>query len=107
VSNQAVEGSCRYSGGMVARLQLILLDLLFHRVTFLAWQPDEPDRLIRVEIGSRTRSHRAVRFPNLGTEGGESLGDEALDEHVRRRATEELVRLRAAVEAMCGGQLAA
>jgi hypothetical protein len=78
---------------MVLRLAAVS----FATVEFHATLADGAERLVRVEVGAGTDWLRAVRFPNLTTEAGVTLGDETLDREVRARAAEELVRLEAAV----------
>jgi hypothetical protein len=81
-------------------LDLELRAVGFDAVEFAATLADGSDRLVTVLFGSGPSWRRAVRFPNVGSEGGQSLGDEALDDQVRRRASEELLRLAAALRAI-------
>jgi hypothetical protein len=85
-------------------LELQLLSVGFGSVDFLALLPDGSERTATVIVGSGPTWRRACRFPNVASEGGQSLGDDALDEQVRRRAGEELVRLAAAVDAIERGR---
>jgi hypothetical protein len=81
---------------------LRLLDVGFGSVEFHVTLADGNERLVRVEVGAGTDWLRAVRFPNLNTDAGATLGDETLDREVRERASEELVRLEAAVNLAAG-----
>ncbi len=76
--------------------QLALTYRAFDRVEFEALLPTGVVRAVCVRVGSGPTWASAIRFPHSMTEGGESLGDDALDERVRSRAAEELVRLVAA-----------
>jgi hypothetical protein len=79
--------------------ELELRHVAFDTVEFAATLPDGSHRLVSVVVGSGPTWAKAVRFPNIASEGGESLGDDGADEQVRRRASEELVRLAAAIGA--------
>lgn len=52
-----------------------------------------------VLVGSARNSTKALRFPNLASQDGESAGDELLDELIRVRAAEELVRMQGTLAA--------
>jgi hypothetical protein len=84
----------------VIGITLELRHVGFEVVEFAATLPDGSQRLVSVVVGSGQTWSKAARFPNIGSEGGESLGEDDLDEQVRRRASEELVRLAAAVGAI-------
>ena len=79
-------------------LTLELIYLAPDRVDFTA-RYNGNERAVRVEVGSGTSWRWAVQFPTVRTWEGSSLGDDALDEQVRIRAAEELVRLDAATRA--------
>ena len=80
-------------------MKLRLLEVGFDRVRFYAVTRDE-SRFVTVSFrgGGGADWYRAAAFPHGGTDEGRSLGDPNLDEEVRRRASEELVRLEAAVD---------
>jgi hypothetical protein len=88
-------------------VKLTLEHVSFHEVSFTVELADGSERLVEVLVGSGSSWPRAVRFPHIGSEAGESLGDSALDDEVRRRAAEELVRLASAVDAASGARCAA
>jgi hypothetical protein len=81
-------------------LDLELLHVGFDAVELAAALADGSRRLVSVLVGSGPSWRRAVRFPNIGSDAGQSFGDVLLDEQVRARAAEELVRLAAAVGAI-------
>jgi hypothetical protein len=88
-------------------MRLQLLALAFDRVEFLAYdEAGQWERLVSVEVRTGASWVSAVRFPNLACEAGETLGSDEFDEQVRERASEELVRLEAAV-AIASGRAAA
>ncbi len=62
----------------------------------------ESSRFVSVHVGSGRDWLAAVRFPNLRSDEGASLGDDDLDNEVLVRAAEELVRLEAAISAARG-----
>lgn len=64
------------------------------------------ERPVSVEVRTGASWFTAVRFPNLTSEAGESLGSDDLDAQVRERAAEELVRLEAAVNVATGRRAA-
>ncbi len=76
--------------GVVTRLELTYV--ASDRVDFEAHFADGLRRRVSVRVGHR----RAVVFPNQDSEAGETLGTDILDQEVRLRAAEELVRLAAA-----------
>ena len=79
-------------------MRLRLLSLTFDRVEFLAYDDVGGwERLVAVEIRTGASWFTAVRFPNLTSEAGETLGSDDLDDQIRERASEELARLEAAV----------
>lgn len=87
----------------LARLDLASADLEFG-VEFEAAFEDGSTRPVTVRVGSAQTWARAIRFPNTVSEGGQSLGSEAYDDAVRRRAAEVLILVDAAarsLEARC------
>lgn len=81
---------------IVAPLCLLLRHVSFDAVEFHAILPDGRERQVRVLVGSSGQSwSQAVRFPTLHSNATETLGDHELDQAVRERAAEELVRLEA------------
>lgn len=89
----------------MSRLELRLLSVDFDAVRFYATTRDAM-RFVTVRVASGSDWYRSVRFPDHMTEEGASLGDDRLDEQVRVRASEELVRLEAAVNVATGRQAA-
>jgi hypothetical protein len=87
-------------------LGLELVAISFGSVDLLAIMPDGSERTVSVIVGSGTSWRRACRFPNVASEAGQSLGSDELDDRVRRRSAEELVRLAAAVDAITCSQAA-
>lgn len=79
--------------------------LSFTEVRFEATLCDH-SRFVTVCVGSGRDWYSALRFPNIRTDEGATLGDDDLDHKVRVRAAEELVRLEAAV-AVASGRAAA
>jgi hypothetical protein len=77
-----------------------LVSVGFDHVEFVAVLPDRSERPVTVLVGGGTSWRKSMRFPNLMFEEGRSLGDDLLDDQIRRRAAEELVRLAAAVGAI-------
>jgi len=82
-------------------LELELVHVDFERIDFTA-RLGETERTVSVSVGSGTCWRRAILFPHPMTYEGSSLGDDDLDEQVRARAAEELIRLAAALDAMKG-----
>jgi hypothetical protein len=74
---------------------LRLLSVSFEELRFFA-VTDDASRFVTVTTGSGRDWLRGVHFPNL-RDGGETLGNDELDEEVRIRASEELARLQGAV----------
>jgi hypothetical protein len=89
----------------VTRLELRLLSVDFDAVRFYATTRDAM-RFVTVRVESGSDWLRAVRFPDHMTDEGASLGNDRLDEQVRIRASEELVRLEAAVNVATGRRAA-
>jgi hypothetical protein len=69
-----------------------LVALSFDRVEFRL-----VDRAVSVRVGAGQTWEKAVVFPHLHDETGLSTGDPLLDELIRARAYEELIRLAAAI----------
>lgn len=83
-------------------VRLDLRTLSFERVEYVAVFDDGATRPVTVLVGSGSSWFEATQFPHLLSDAGETLGDPTLDASVRRRASEELVRLEATVrEARC------
>jgi hypothetical protein len=81
---------------------ILRLDRLsFAEVRFEATLCDY-SRFVTVQVGSGRDRPTAVRFPNLRSDEGYSLGAGDLDNEVRIRAAEELVRLDAAIAIASG-----
>lgn len=80
---------------------LRLVSVTFSEVRFHLDMCDST-RQVAVQVGSGRDWLSAVRFPHLRSDEGASLGDDLLDEEVRARAAEELVRLEAAVNIASG-----
>jgi hypothetical protein len=78
---------------------LRLLGVSFRGVELEIRYPDGHVRLASVRVGAGNAWRRAVRFPHLASDRGESTEDPWLDALIRERAAEELIRLAAAVEA--------
>ena len=88
-------------------MRLRLLSVTFDRVEFLAYDDVGGwERVVSVEVRTGQSWFSAVRFPSLASEAGESLGSDDLDAQVRERASEELVRLEAAVHVATGRRAA-
>ena len=83
-------------------MRLRLLAISFDAVGFEADFGDGYRRDVHVKVGSGRTWSGAVWFPNLANADGETLGDEGLDQQVRERAAEELVRLEAAANLASG-----
>ena len=79
-------------------MNLRLLSVSFEHVELEAIVGDEI-RTVSVDVGSGRSWLAAIRFPNLRTEEGRSLGTDELDYEVCARASEELARLQGAVYA--------
>lgn len=88
------------SGGFAFRqepeLELWLVGLNWTHVQFLAIPAGKESRRVSVLVGSGPTPRAAVRYPHDHSESGCTLGDDELDQQVRDRAAEELVRLHAA-----------
>ena len=84
---------------------LRLTSVSFTEVSFVT-DVDGYERPVTVQVGSGRSWRSAVRFPNWQSSAGESLGDDGLDQEVRDRASEELVRHSAAVDAARGSRAA-
>ena len=82
---------------VAGELLLVLEHVSFGAVEFEAILPDGSTRFVHVCVGSGSSFRQAVRFPNMDNEAGRSLGNDLLDEQVKRRAAEELLRLEASV----------
>lgn len=82
-------------------MNLRLVSVSLHRVELYADLGDA-SRHVSVTVGRGGDWYDACQFPNIDSESGRSLGDEALDHEVLARAAEELIRLAAAVEAAKG-----
>lgn len=77
-------------------LRLTLVSLSLIHVELDAHQAGKDTRRISVHVGSGHTARAAVRFPHDWHENGRTLGSDQLDQQVRERAAEELVRLHAA-----------
>jgi hypothetical protein len=85
----------------VALMALRLRFVSFERVEFvLVDEHDVELRPVVVRVVSATDWRQAVMFPSTDTAGSNSTGDPGLDQTIRERAVEELVRLDAAMRAM-------
>jgi hypothetical protein len=78
-----------------------LLSVDFAEVRFYA-VTDDACRFVTVRVNSGLDWLRACAFPHNNTDEGRSLGSDELNEQVRIRASEELVRLEAAVKVVRG-----
>jgi hypothetical protein len=76
-------------------MRLRLTHVSFSRVEFTLLRDDGSSRPVVVKVGAGQSWRRAVRFPTIGTDATESTGDERVDEAIRERAAEELVRFAA------------
>jgi hypothetical protein len=72
-----------------------LLALDFDRVEWSLTRPDGSERVVVVLVGSGSTWFEAIRFPHDVSEGGCSTGNPLIDDEIRRRSSEELVRLTA------------
>jgi hypothetical protein len=79
------------------------------RLTYVGYDGAEFDLLdktgerlhvVRVNVGAGQSWRKAVRFPELDTAATASTGDDRLDQEIRERAAEELVRFDAATSAL-------
>ncbi len=78
--------------------ELTLSSLSFSRVEFTL-EREGGARVVRVDVLSGP-SRRGISFPSFDSETTRSTGCDELDEAIRRRAGEELVRLEAAARAL-------
>lgn len=75
---------------------IVLIDVSTTGVWFEVTLDNGSTRDAYVVVGSGASWHESTRFPNNARDTGASTGDAALDEAIRTRAGEELVRLTAA-----------
>lgn len=84
---------------------IILTAVSFQEVELTVGPP--VDRTFRVLVGSGRNWLEAIRFPfPVGGTNCTSSGDDRLDSIIRLRAVEELVRLKAAVDAARDAEIA-
>lgn len=65
---------------------------------------DGQESRVSVRVGSGHTWLAATRFPHTYEDTGASTGDASLDQWIRQRAAEELIRLAAAREVWLGGR---